>query len=196
MWAFPERFEGRYVRLEPLALAHLPAFLRHYDPEVYRFLSRAPVAPTEEALRAHLEGLLGEPGRVNWAILLGEEVAGRISVIAPEPEHAKLELGTMLFKPFWGSPANKEAKYLLLRHAFEVLRAERVQFKVDLTQNLHLPHTPHKLSPPPPGGPRPRAWSSRRMTCTTSSGKRTRAAPSLASRQLPLPSIPTQWASR
>ena len=132
MWAFPERFEGRHVRLEPLALAHLPAFLRHYDPEVYRFLSRAPVAPTEEALRAHLEGLLGEPGRVNWAILFGKEVAGRISVIAPEPEHAKLALGTMLFKPFWGSPANKEAKYLLLRHAFEVLRAERVQFKVDL----------------------------------------------------------------
>ena len=132
MWAFPERFEGRHVRLEPLALAHLPAFLRHYDPEVYRFLSRAPVAPTEEALRAHLEGLLGEPVRVNWAILFGKEVAGRISVIAPEPEHAKLELGTMLFKPFWGSPANKEAKYLLLRHAFEVLRAERVQFKVDL----------------------------------------------------------------
>ena len=132
MWAFPERFEGRHVRLEPLALAHLPAFLRHYDPEVYRFLSRAPVAPTEEALRAHLEGLLGEPGRVNWAILFGKEVAGRISVIAPEPEHAKLELGTMLFKPFWGSPANKEAKYLLIRHAFEVLRAERVQFKVDL----------------------------------------------------------------
>ena len=132
MWAFPERFEGRHVRLEPLALSHLPAFLRHYDPEVYRFLSRAPVAPTEEALRAHLEGLLGEPGRVNWAILFGKVVAGRISVIAPEPEHAKLELGTMLFKPFWGSPANKEAKYLLLRHAFEVLRAERVQFKVDL----------------------------------------------------------------
>ena len=65
-----------------------------------------------------------------------------------------------------------------------------------VTQNLHLPHTPHKPSPPPPGGPRPRAWSSRRMTCTTSSGKRTRAAPSLASRQLPFPSIPTQWASR
>ena len=63
-------------------------------------------------------------------------------------------------------------------------------------QNLHLPHTPHKPSLPPPGGPRPRAWSSRRMTCTTSSGKRTRAAPSLASRQLPFPSTPTQWASR
>uniref|UniRef100_A0A831UJ31 N-acetyltransferase n=1 Tax=Thermus islandicus TaxID=540988 RepID=A0A831UJ31_9DEIN len=134
MWTFPEVLTGRYVRLEPLGLAHLPHFLRHYDPEVYRFLSRAPRAgePLEEALRAHLEGLLGEPGRANWAILLGEEVAGRISVIAPEPEHRRLEIGTMLFKPFWGSPANKEAKYLLLRHAFEVLLAERVQFKVDL----------------------------------------------------------------
>jgi len=67
---------------------------------------------------------------------------------------------------------------------------------VAFSQNLHLPHTPHKPSLPPPGGPRPRAWSSRRMTCTTSSGKRTRAAPSLASRQLPFPSTPTQWASR
>ncbi|BAW01820.1 ribosomal-protein-alanine acetyltransferase [Thermus thermophilus] len=132
MWAFPERFEGRYVRLEPLSLAHLPGFLEAYDPEVYRFLSRAPREATPEALRAHLEGLLAEPGRVNWAVYREDALAGRISVIAPEPEHAKLELGTMLFKPFWGSPVNKEAKYLLLRHAFEVLGAERVQFKVDL----------------------------------------------------------------
>ncbi|WP_243095416.1 GNAT family N-acetyltransferase [Thermus thalpophilus] len=131
MWTFPERVEGRYVRLEPLSLAHLPGFLAHYDPEVYRFLSRIPLAPTEEALRAHLEALLSEPGRVNWAVYLGEALAGRISVLAPEPEHGKLEIGTMIFKAFWGSPANKEAKYLLLRHAFEVLGAERVQFKVN-----------------------------------------------------------------
>ncbi|APD09348.1 MULTISPECIES: GNAT family N-acetyltransferase [Thermus] len=132
MWTFPERLAGRYVRLEPLSLSHLPGFLAQYDPEVYRFLSRIPLAPTEEALRAHLEALLSEPGRVNWAVYLGEALAGRISVIAPEPEHLKLEIGTMIFKPFWGSPANKEAKYLLLRHAFEVLGAERVQFKVNL----------------------------------------------------------------
>ncbi|BDG17390.1 GNAT family N-acetyltransferase [Thermus brockianus] len=132
MWTFPERLAGRYVSLEPLSLSHLPGFLAQYDPEVYRFLSRIPLAPTEEALRAHLEALLSEPGRVNWAVYLGEALAGRISVIAPEPEHLKLEIGTMIFKPFWGSPANKEAKYLLLRHAFEVLGAERVQFKVNL----------------------------------------------------------------
>jgi len=132
MWSFPQVFEGRYVRLEPLSLAHLPGFLARFDLEVFRYLSRSPKEGTEEAIREHLKALLAEPGRVNWAIYLGEELAGRISVIAPEPEHAKLELGTMLFRPFWGSPANKEAKYLLLAHAFEVLKVQRVQFKVDL----------------------------------------------------------------
>ena len=107
MWSFPQVFEGRYVRLEPLSLAHLPGFLARFDLEVFRYLSRSPKEGTEEAIREHLKALLAEPGRVNWAIYLGEELAGRISVIAPEPEHAKLELGTMLFRPFWGSPANK-----------------------------------------------------------------------------------------
>ncbi|WP_117237840.1 GNAT family N-acetyltransferase [Thermus sediminis] len=141
MWSFPPAFQGRYVALEPLALAHLPEFLARFDPEVYRYLSRGPKEATAEALAAHLEALLAEPGRVNWAIrptpaLLALRpfpgLVGRISVIAPDPENARLELGTMIFRPFWGSPANKEAKYLLLRQAFEALLAERVQFKVDL----------------------------------------------------------------
>ncbi|WP_038048764.1 GNAT family N-acetyltransferase [Thermus caliditerrae] len=140
MWTFPERFAGRYVVLEPLSLAHLPGFLAGVDPEVFRFLSRAPKEADERALREHLEALLSEPGRVNWALrptpalqtpAPGLSLAGRISVIAPDPENRKLEIGTMLFRPFWGTPVNKEAKYLLLRHAFEVLQAERVQFKVD-----------------------------------------------------------------
>ncbi|WP_038055258.1 GNAT family N-acetyltransferase [Thermus amyloliquefaciens] len=140
MWTFPERLLGRYVALEPLSLAHLPDFLAGFDPEVFRFLRRAPKEPEEAALREHLEALLREPGRVNWALRptpalrapsSGLTLVGRISVIAPDPQNRQLEIGTMIFKPFWGTPANKEAKYLLLRHAFEVLGAERVQFKVD-----------------------------------------------------------------
>jgi Ribosomal-protein-alanine acetyltransferase (EC 2.3.1.128) len=67
MWTFPEVLTGRYVALEPLSLAHLPEFLKRYDPEVFRYMSRSPEG-TEEAMRAHLEALLAEPGRVNWAI--------------------------------------------------------------------------------------------------------------------------------
>ncbi|WP_135257360.1 GNAT family N-acetyltransferase [Thermus caldilimi] len=129
MWSFPQSLEGRHVRLEPLALSHLPGFQAQFDPEIYRHMSHR--VRGSEDLRAHLEVLLSEPGRVNWAIFLKGELAGRISVIAPDPQNCKLEIGTLIFKPFWGSPANKEAKYLLLRHAFEVLLAERVQFKVD-----------------------------------------------------------------
>ncbi|WP_114313032.1 GNAT family N-acetyltransferase [Thermus caldifontis] len=129
MWSFPPSLEGRYVRLEPLSLSHLPGFQAHFDPEVYRHMSHR-VRDLED-LRAHLQALLAEPGRVNWAVFLEGRLAGRISVIAPDPQNRKLEIGTLIFKPFWGSPANKEAKYLLLRHAFEVLQAERVQFKVD-----------------------------------------------------------------
>jgi aminoglycoside 6'-N-acetyltransferase/ribosomal-protein-alanine N-acetyltransferase len=40
MWTFPEVLTGRYVRLEPLSLAHLPEFLKRYDPEVFRYMSR------------------------------------------------------------------------------------------------------------------------------------------------------------
>lgn len=129
MWSFPQNLESRYVRLEPLTLSHLPGFQAQFDPEVYRHMSHRVRGP--EDLRAHLEALLSEPGRVNWAVFLGGELAGRTSVITPDPQNRKLEIGTLIFKPFWGSPANKEAKYLLLRHAFEVLLAERVQFKVD-----------------------------------------------------------------
>lgn len=68
MWTFPQVLEGRYVRLEPLSLAHLPGFLARFDPEVYRYLSRSPQEATAEAVRAHLEALLAEPGQVNWAI--------------------------------------------------------------------------------------------------------------------------------
>jgi RimJ/RimL family protein N-acetyltransferase len=109
MWTFPEVLTGRYVRLEPPSLAHLPEFLKRYVPEVFRYMSRSPEG-TEEAMRAHLEALLAEPGRVNGAIrptpaLLALRPfpgpVGRISVIAPNEANAGPELGTLIFKPFW-----------------------------------------------------------------------------------------------
>jgi len=47
--------------------------------------------------------------------------------------HRGLEIGsTWLGKPWQRTGINTEAKYLLLRHAFEVLGAARVQLKTDL----------------------------------------------------------------
>jgi RimJ/RimL family protein N-acetyltransferase len=48
------------------------------------------------------------------------------------PEHRRLEIGNTWLNPSaWGTGANTEAKYLLLRHAFEELGALRVEFKTD-----------------------------------------------------------------
>jgi RimJ/RimL family protein N-acetyltransferase len=48
------------------------------------------------------------------------------------PEHRRLEIGWTWVAPAWQRQgANQEAKYLQLRHAFEDLGANRVEFKTD-----------------------------------------------------------------
>ncbi|EQD41468.1 GCN5-related N-acetyltransferase, partial [mine drainage metagenome] len=42
-----------------------------------------------------------------------------------------VEIGTWLSPAVWRTPVNTEAKYLLLRHAFETERVHRVQLKAD-----------------------------------------------------------------
>ena len=61
-----------------------------------------------------------------------ERIAGSTSYLSLAPEHLRLEIGnTWLHPSAWGTGANVEAKYLLLRHAFEVLGCRRVEFKTD-----------------------------------------------------------------
>jgi RimJ/RimL family protein N-acetyltransferase len=49
------------------------------------------------------------------------------------PEHRGLEIGgTWYGLEFQRTAVNTETKYLLLKHAFEVLTAIRVQFKADM----------------------------------------------------------------
>ena len=50
-----------------------------------------------------------------------------------DPVHRSLEIGhTWLAKTWQRSAANTEAKYLMLRHAFETLHCVRVQFTTDV----------------------------------------------------------------
>lgn len=132
VWLDAPTLEGRLVRLEPLSPEHAGGLYRHYDPQVFTFLSRgAPKDGSVAELRAYIERLNAEPNRVNWAVRIGEEVAGRISYSEVRQAHRGVEIGTMLMTPFQGGCANPESKYLLMRRAFEELGALRVQFKVD-----------------------------------------------------------------
>ena len=60
------------------------------------------------------------------------ELVGHTSFLNDRPEDRVVEIGnTWLHPSAWGTDANTEAKYLLLRHAFDDVGALRVEFKTD-----------------------------------------------------------------
>lgn len=131
-WTTAAPLSGRFVRLEPLSERHAEGIFRHADLDTVALLSRGgPAEHSAAGWRDYIARLNGLPNRVNWAVLQGEQVAGRISYSTVQYADRWLEIGTMLTPPFRGGPCNPAAKLLLMERAFEVLGAGRVHFKVD-----------------------------------------------------------------
>ncbi len=62
------------------------------------------------------------------------ELVGHSSYLNVRPDDRVLEIGnTWIVQSAWGTGANTEAKYLLMRHAFEDEGYLRVEFKTDAT---------------------------------------------------------------
>ncbi len=133
MWHESVTLKGRFINLEPLSLEHAPALLEHFDAEMVQYLSNAPREPTLEAMQNYIRSLLSAKDRVNWAIVdrTSGQMAGRTGYVRVNPEYRSLETTTWIFTPFQGGYVNPESKYLLLRRAFEELKAIRVQFRAD-----------------------------------------------------------------
>lgn len=133
----PVTLSGRFVRLEPLALAHA-ADLAVVATEK-SIWSHMPVnVPRNEAdMKALIESALVEARqgiRLPFAIIdLGSgRAVGSTSYLDIAPTHRRIEIGwTWLGAPARRTPINTECKYLLLRHAFETLGCGRVQLKTD-----------------------------------------------------------------
>jgi RimJ/RimL family protein N-acetyltransferase len=120
---------GRIVTLEPLARRHADGLrAAAADERTWRFMVTTDVELwLEHAFADHEAG-----DRVQFAILRDATVVGSTSYLSLAPEHRRLEIGNTWLNPAaWGTGANVEAKYLLLRHAFETLGCRRVEFKTD-----------------------------------------------------------------
>ena len=98
------------------------------DPNIWTYMLTTDV---DEWLRAMLaEQEAGQ--RVQFAVSYQGDVVGSTSYMSLAPEHLSLEIGNTWMNPSsWGTGANIEAKYLLLRHAFETVGCRRVEFKTD-----------------------------------------------------------------
>ena len=130
----PRPIEGPTVRLEPLGLEHLDGLCDvGLDPDLWRLtVTRIhDRAGMERYVRTALEEqqagtalpfatVLRDTGRV-----IGSTRFGNLS-----PPNRRVEIGwTWLGRPWQRTGANTEAKYLMLRHAFERWNCIRVEFK-------------------------------------------------------------------
>ena len=135
-WVQPVVLEGRVVRLEPLSLRHLDDLADvGLDPVVWRWTT---ARPTDLAgLRDWIEVAIAnaEAGtELPFATidLASGRAIGSSRYLNIVPEHRRLEIGwTWIAPPWQRRGANRDAKYLQLRHAFEDLGANRVEFKTD-----------------------------------------------------------------
>jgi RimJ/RimL family protein N-acetyltransferase len=126
--------EGSLVRLEPLSLRHLDGLCAvGLDPEIWR-LTIARV-DSRSAMERYVAQALAEQ-RAGTALPFATvlqtsgEVIGSTRFHSPAPEHRRVEIGwTWLGRAWQRTGANTEAKYLMLRHAFEQWRCMRVEFK-------------------------------------------------------------------
>lgn len=132
----PVTLEGRYVRLEPLTAEHIAALAEiGLDEDLWKWIPN-PVRTLEE-MSAYVRTALDE--RANGSALpftLIDKASGRAigstRYANIERIHHRLEIGwTWVARQWQRSAINTEAKYLLLRHAFETLRCIRVELKTD-----------------------------------------------------------------
>ena len=133
----PVVLDGVYVRLEPLSLDHLPALIAiGLEPDLWRWTTQ--VVRTPEEMEEYVRGALAEQaaGRA-LPFATVEKASGRVAgstrFAAIEPLHRRVEIGwTWLAPPWQRTVLNTEAKYLMLRHAFERWGCVRVEFKTDV----------------------------------------------------------------
>ena len=132
----PVVLEGSLVRLEPLSLAHHSGLSEvGLDEELWRWIP-TPVR-TGAAMAAYIETALKEQASgASLPFALIEKTSGRAIGSTRygniEPAHHRVEIGwTWVARDWQRTMANTEAKYLLLRHAFETLGCMRVELKTD-----------------------------------------------------------------
>jgi RimJ/RimL family protein N-acetyltransferase len=129
--------EGHHVRLEPLSLAHLEDLSKvAFDADLWRWTSESGGSPGE--LRSYVERAL-EAQRSGSVLPFAtisrsaRKAIGSTRFANFDRDNRRVEIGwTWLGREWQRTALNTEAKYLMLRHAFETLGCIRVELKTDV----------------------------------------------------------------
>ena len=132
----PVTLDGRNVRLEPLTTAHLDELCAvGLDEDLWRWIP-TPIR-SEADLRAYIESAF--EGQKQGSMLPFATIEKRSGRAIGSTRYAnidlknrRLEIGwTWIARDWQRTAVNTEAKFLMLRHAFETLGCIRVEFKTD-----------------------------------------------------------------
>jgi N-acetyltransferase len=134
----PVTLEGNHVRLEPLSLEHLDALTAvGLDPELWKFTTVN--IRNRDEMRAYIEEALqlSAAGTVIAFATRDKKsntIVGSTRLADIQRYHRTMEIGwTWIARSHQRTAINTEAKYLMLRHAFEKMDARRVMLKTDET---------------------------------------------------------------
>jgi RimJ/RimL family protein N-acetyltransferase len=131
---------GRHVRLEPLAPSHAPdLYQAGHAADIWQYLAtpRGPFASVSDAAQWVTSVLADYAAgvRLAFAVILvatGGAIGSTSYFFETRWANRTLEIGgTWLCPDYWRTAVNTECKYLLLRHAFETLGVDRIEFMTD-----------------------------------------------------------------
>jgi RimJ/RimL family protein N-acetyltransferase len=135
-WIAPT-LEGAIVRLEPMTRAHGDGLWdASRDERTWRWLSITR-PETRAELDTWVDDALSAAARGTELPLVtvrceDGRVVGSTRFLALRPEHRSVEIGwTWLHPDAWRTGVNREAKLLMLTHAFEMWGCRRVELKTD-----------------------------------------------------------------
>jgi len=142
LWKKAVTLTGKFVRLEPLSEAHIPALaLAGRDESIWKYMLYTDLT-SEERMAAWVRDMLSRQQTgtdLPFAVihLASGRASGATRFMDMRPLHRSLEIGGTWYAPeFQRTAVNTECKHLMLKYAFEELNCIRVQFKVD-ARNEH-----------------------------------------------------------
>lgn len=126
---------GNHVRLEPLSIDHKDALKQiANETQIWTYTLTSAYGDRFDAWfeKALIKSTSGEQRPFVVRNLSDNQLVGATRYYEINLKHLRLSIGHTWYHPrVWGTKVNIESKYLLLQHAFECLKINRVQFNVD-----------------------------------------------------------------
>ena len=126
---------GQLVRIEPIEERHREGLREaaEREPQIHRFTNMYTLG-----FDRWFDLALAAQNEIPFVVHVDDRPVGSTRYLNIEPFHRRTEIGwTWLERAQWGTGANIETKYLLLRNAFDDAGFMRVEFKTD-ARNLRV----------------------------------------------------------